>query len=83
MSYFGKLVEEALDGVGVTGNVRHDTKKVVGYSSLPEIFNINDLVDKLSIAKSTAYGYCSVWMKMGYIDRVRQGVYKKIVKIIV
>ena len=73
----------ALDGVGVTGNVRHDTKKVVGYSSLPEIFNVNDLVDKLSIAKNTAYGYCSEWMKMGYIDRVRQGVYKKIVKIIV
>ena len=83
MWYFGKLVDEALDGVGVTGNVRHDTKKVVGYSSLPEIFNVNDLVDKLSIAKNTAYGYCSEWMKMGYIDRVRQGVYKKIVKIIV
>ena len=83
MWYFGKLVDEALDGVGVKGNVRHDTKKVVGYSSLPEIFNVNDLVDKLSIAKNTAYGYCSEWMKMGYIDRVRQGVYKKIVKIIV
>ena len=83
MWYFGKLVEDALDGVGVTGNVKRETKKVVAYAALPNELSIDDVVNSMNITRKTAITYLSSWLNAGYIERVSRGKYKKIVKIIV
>lgn len=83
MWYFGKLVDDALSGIGMTGNVKHDTKKVVAFSELNDVFTIEDVMTILNISKRSSYNYCSQWCLNGYVKREKMGVYKKIVKIIV
>ncbi|MBQ6204265.1 MAG: hypothetical protein IJK46_09260 [Prevotella sp.] len=81
--YFGRLVDEALDGVGLTGNVRRETKRIKAYTELPDEFTAEDIVKYMGITKPSAYVCCTKWQNSGFIERVSRGKYKKIVKVIV
>ena len=83
MWFFGKVVDDALTGVGVTGNVRHDTKKVIAFSKLGNEFTVDDVMSLLNVIKKSAANYCYQWSVNGYVKRVGKGKYVKLVKIIV
>ena len=83
MWFFGRLVDEALDGVGVTGNVRQNTKRVVAYAELPDMLTADQVAKALNITAKATYNLLCKWQKTGYIERIAKGKYKKIVKVIV
>ena len=83
MWFFDRLVDEALDGVGVTGNVRQNTKRVVAYAELPDMLTADQVAKALNITAKATYNLLCKWQKAGYIERIAKGKYKKIVKVIV
>ena len=83
MYFFGKLVDDAMAGVGITGNVKRDTKRVIAFENLKDEFTLDDVMEILNVSKKTSSNYCSQLCSNGFVKRVKNGQFKKLVKIIV
>ena len=80
--FFGKLVEEALEGVPVQGGTNKTSKHVEAFNSLGEHITAADLMRVLNVVNGTAKNILCQWTKEGYIERVSKNNYKKTVKIL-
>lgn len=83
MWFFGKLIDDALTGVGVKGNVRQNTKRILAFESLKDQFTLEDVMEILKISKKTSSNYCSQLCSNGFVKRLQKGKFQKLVKIIV
>ena len=81
--YFGKQIEDALEGTGNTGNVRHNTKRIIAFGELPDIFTTEDVVLLLNVTQKTAWNILTQWQSNNYVKRIKKGTYIKLVKILV
>ena len=81
--YFGKQVEDALEGAGVTGNVRHNTKRVIAFGELPDTFTTEEVEKVLNVSRHSAWNILTQWQAGNYVKRVKKGTYIKLVKILV
>ena len=81
MWFFGKLVEDALNGVPVQGSVNRSMKRIEAFNSLNENFSTNEVMNILNVARKTARNLICEWKKEGYIERISTCNYKKLVKI--
>ena len=81
--YFGKQVEDALEGAGVTGNVRHNTKRVIAFEELPDTFTTEEVEKVLNVSRHSAWNILTQWQAGNYVKRVKKGTYIKLVKILV
>ncbi len=50
------------------------------YKSLPETFGVKEVMNMLDLEKAAAHKQCQRWMMHGFVERVRQGKYRKIIK---
>ena len=80
--FFGKLVEEALEGVPVQGGTNRKSKHVEAFNSLGDTITAADVMKVLNVVNRTAQNILSLWYKDGYIERISRNNYKKTVKIL-
>jgi hypothetical protein len=80
--FFGKLVEEALEGVPVQGGTNRKSKHVEAFNSLGDTITAADVMKVLNVVNRTAQNILSLWYKDGYIERISKNNYKKTVKIL-
>ena len=81
--YFGKQIEDALEGTGVTGNIRQNTKRVIAFGELPDTFTTEDVEKRLHVSQKTAWNILTQWQADNYVKRIKKGTYIKLVKILV
>ena len=81
--FFGKMVEDALNGVPVQGNAKRSMKRIEAFNSLGETFTVKDVMDILNVIKPSARNLVYQWKKEGYVERLSSNNYKKLVKVLI
>ena len=81
--FFGKLVEDALNGVPAQVVNKRSMKRIEAFNSLGETFSAEDVMDFLNILKKSAQNIITTWAKENYVERISKNKFKKLVKIIV
>ena len=81
--FFGKMVEDALNGMPVQGGNKRSNKRIEAFNSLGDNFTTNDVMAILNVVNKTARNLICQWKKEGYIERVSTYNYKKLVKIMI
>jgi hypothetical protein len=81
--FFGQMLQDSWDNAEREYVPRRkNSKNADAYRDLPEKFSVKDVMVVLDIEDSPANQQCSRWLKHGFIVRVKQGRYKKIIKIL-
>ena len=82
--FFGQMLQESWDNAEREYVPRRkNSKNAEAYRDLPETFTIKDVMGVLDIEQSPANKQCQRWLTHGFIERIKQGRYKKIFKEIV
>ena len=82
--FFGQMLQDSWDNAAREYVPRRkNSKNADAYRDLPETFCINDVMVVLDIEKNSANQQCNRWLKHGFVERVKQGKYKKVIKEIV
>jgi predicted transcriptional regulator of viral defense system len=59
---------------------RKNSKNADAYRDLPATFTTKDVEELLSIEQFAASKQCQRWVTHGFIERVKKGKYRKIIK---
>ena len=59
---------------------RRNTKNADAYRDLPETFTAKEVMAILDVEDVAAHKQCQRWLKHGFIERVKQGKYRKVIK---
>ena len=79
--FFGQMLQDSWDNAAREYVPRRkNSKNADAFKALPETFVINDVVGLLDIDANAARTQCSRWLKHGFVARLKQGKYKKILK---
>ncbi|WP_081778472.1 BT4734/BF3469 family protein [Xylanibacter brevis] len=79
--FFGQMLQDSWDNAAREFVPRRkNSRNADAYRDLPETFLINDVMVVLDIEKDAAHKQCQRWLKHGFVERVKQGKYKKVVK---
>ena len=82
--FFGQMLQDSWDNAAREYVPRRkNSKNADAYRDLPETFCINDVMAVLDIEKNSANQQCNRWLKHGFVERLKQGKYKKVIKEIV
>ena len=60
--------------------MQKNSKNAENYKALPEVFTAKDVMQVLDIENNPANQQCKRWVMHGFIERIKQGKYKKIIK---
>ena len=79
--FFGQMLQDSWDNAAREYVPRRrNTKNAEAYKSLPETFGVKDVMSMLDIEDNPARQQCNRWMTHGFIERIKQGKYRKIMK---
>ncbi|MBP3786990.1 MAG: hypothetical protein ILA22_02480 [Prevotella sp.] len=79
--FFGQMLQDSWDNAAREYVPRKkNSKNAEAYRSLPETFGVKDVMATLDIEDGPARQQCKRWVMHGFVERVRQGKYKKIIK---
>ena len=79
--FFGQMLQDSWDNAEREYVPRRkNSKNADAYSSLPETFTTKDVQQVLDLEADASTKQCQRWLMHGFIERVRQGKYKKIIK---
>ena len=79
--FFGQMLQDSWDNAAREYVPRRrNTKNADAYKSLPETFGVKDVMSMLDIEDNPARQQCNRWMTHGFIERIKQGKYRKIIK---
>ena len=79
--FFGQMLQDSWDNAAREYVPRRrNTKNAEAYKSLPETFGVKEVMSMLDLEKGAAHKQCQRWMMHGFIERVRQGKYRKVIK---
>ena len=79
--FFGQMLQDSWDNAAREYVPRRrNTKNAEAYKSLPETFGVKDVMSMLDIEDNPARQQCNRWLTHGFIERVKQGKYRKIIK---
>ena len=82
--FFGQMLQDSWDNAEREYVPRRkNSKNAEAYRDLSETFTIKDVMSVLDIEQSPANKQCQRWLTHGFIERIKQGRYKKIFKEIV
>ena len=59
---------------------RKNSKNADAYKSLPDVFTSQEVMAVLDVEKAAAYKQCQRWLMHGFVERLKQGKFKKIIK---
>ena len=62
---------------------RKNSKNADAYRDLPETFGVKEVMAVLGIEDNPARKQCQRWVVHGFVERLKQGRYKKVIKEIV
>ncbi|MBQ7512853.1 MAG: hypothetical protein IJS95_00510 [Prevotella sp.] len=83
-TFFGQMLQDSWDNGEKTFVPRiRKSRNAEEYQRLPKEFKNADVVATLGLNQDAAKTQISRWEKAGYIERVKQGVYKKVLDFIV
>ena len=79
--FFGQMLQDSWDNAAREYVPRRrNTKNAEAYKSLPETFGVKEVMSILDIEDSPARKQCQRWLTHGFIERIKQGKYRKIIK---
>ena len=79
--FFGQMLQDSWDNAEREYVPRRkNSKNADAYQSLSETFTTKDVVQLLDIEQDAAAQQCQRWLTHGFIERVKKGKYKKIIK---
>ena len=79
--FFGQMLQDSWDNAAREYVPRRrNTKNADAYKALPELFTAKEVMLMLDIENGAANKQCQRWMMHGFIERIKQGKYKKIIK---
>ena len=79
--FFGQMLQDSWDNAAREYVPRRrNTKNAEAYKSLPETFGAKDVMSMLDLEKGAAHKQCQRWMMHGFVERVKQGKYRKVIK---
>ena len=79
--FFGQMLQDSWDNAAREYVPRRrNTRNADAYRDLPETFAAKDVMAMLDIEVEAARKQCQRWLKHGFVERVKQGRYKKIIK---
>jgi hypothetical protein len=79
--FFGQMLQDSWDNAEREYVPRRkNSKNADAYRDLPEMFTAKDIVALMGIETEAASKQCQRWLKHGFVERVKQGKYKKIFK---
>ena len=79
--FFGQMLQDSWDNAEREYVPRRkSSKNADAYRDLPETFTMKDVMAVLDIEDNPARQQCNRWLKHGFVERVKQGKYKKIFK---
>ena len=79
--FFGQMLQDSWDNAAREYVPRRrNTKNADAYKALPEQFTAKEVMLMLDIENGAANKQCQRWLTHGFIERIKQGKYKKIIK---
>ena len=79
--FFGQMLQDSWDNAAREYVPRRrNTKNADAYRDLPEKFTIKEVMAILDVDSNPANQQCNRWLKHGFIERVKQGKYRKVIK---
>ena len=79
--FFGQMLQDSWDNAEREYVPRRkNSKNADAYRDLPETFTAKDVMAVLNLEENPARQQCKRWAKHGFIERIKQGQYKKIIK---
>ena len=79
--FFGQMLQDSWDNAEREYVPRRkNSKNANAYSSLPETFTTKDVQQELDLEMEAASKQCQRWVTHGFVERVKKGKYKKIIK---
>ena len=82
--FFGQMLQDSWDNAAREYVPRRkNSKNADAYRDLPESFTTQDVMVVLDIEVEAARKQCQRWQKHGFVERLKQGKYKKVIKEIV
>ena len=79
--FFGQMLQDSWDNAAREYVPRkRNSKNAEAYRQLPETFGVKEVMATLDIEDGPARQQCKRWVVHGFVERVRQGKYKKIIK---
>ena len=79
--FFGQMLQDSWDNAAREYVPRRrNTKNADAYRDLPETFTAKEVMAILDVDSNPANQQCNRWLKHGFIERVKQGKYRKVIK---
>ena len=79
--FFGQMLQDSWDNAEREYVPRRrNTKNADAYRDLPDTFTAKDVMAVLDIERNTASQQCNRWLMHGFVERIKQGKYKKVMK---
>jgi hypothetical protein len=79
--FFGQMLQDSWDNAAREYVPRRrNTKNAEAYKSLPETFGVKEVMNMLDLENAAAHKQCQRWMMHGFVERVKQGKYRKVIK---
>ena len=79
--FFGQMLQDSWDNANREYVPRRkNSKNADAYRDLPETFTPKDVKNLLDIEENAARQQCNRWITHGFIERIKQGKYKKVFK---
>ena len=82
--FFGQMLQDSWDNAEREYVPRRkNSKNADAYRDLPETFGVKEVMAVLGIEQIPASKQCQRWLTHGFVERLKQGRYKKVIKEIV
>ena len=79
--FFGQMLQDSWDNAAREYVPRkRNSKNAEAYRQLPETFGVKEVMATLDIEDGPARQQCKRWVMHGFVERLKQGKYKKIIK---
>ncbi len=79
--FFGQMLQDSWDNAAREYVPRRkNSKNADAYRDLPETFTIKEVMAILDIEDVAARKQCQRWLMHGFVERVKQGKYRKVMK---
>ena len=76
--FFGQMLQDSWDNAEREYVPRRkNSKNADAYRDLPETFTVKDVMNVLNLEDTAARQQCNRWAKHGFIERIKQGKYRK------
>ena len=82
--FFGQMLQDSWDNAEREYVPRRkNSKNADAYRDLPETFGVKEVMAVLGIEQEASRKQCQRWVVHGFVERLKQGRYKKVIKEIV